>query len=356
MFKSKILLSTLSACVLSLGTYAYAESISEEAEIVKPTAPVKSSISASIDEKPRKSVPLNELIKSLPLESGIPPKMIALGRMLFHDKRLSGDNTISCASCHGISTGGVDNKVTSLGIHGQLGPINSPTVFNSGYNFVQFWDGRAASLEEQADGPVNNPVEMGSNWVQVLEKLNQDPDYVSAFNVLFSDGLSPENIQKAIADYERSLITPNARFDQYLNGDPDAITEQETSGYALFKSVGCIACHMGMNIGGNMYQKMGLFGNYFADRDGKVTDADLGRYNVTKNEGEKHFFKVPSLRNIEKTAPYLHDGSQTTLEDAVKIMAKYQLNKELTDKEVDDIVAFLKTLTGEYTPTKEELE
>lgn len=325
--------------------------------MLNPSLHAQSEPSASASQSVAEdNKPLNELIKPLPIKSDIDPKMIDLGRKLFHDKRLSGDDTISCASCHALSTGGVDNQVTSLGIHGQRGPINSPTVFNSGFNFVQFWDGRAATLEEQADGPVNNPLEMGSNWVQVLEKLNQDPEYLKIFDTLFNDGLSPENIQKAIADYERSLITPNAKFDQYLNGNPDAISEQEKSGYELFKSVGCITCHMGINIGGNMYQKMGLFGDYFADRGGKVTEADLGRYNVTKNEGQKHFFKVPSLRNIDKTAPYFHDGSQTTLEGAVKIMAKYQLNKSLSEQEVSDIVAFLKTLTGEYTLTKEELD
>jgi len=365
--KDKRLLVISSICLLLYGLYAYAEPSLDKIEMKIKRAeiinPIESSSSPDLEidkkvdnKKAINSEPLNELIKPLPLESGISSKMIDLGRQLFHDKRLSGDNTISCASCHGILTGGVDNKVTSLGIHGQLGPINSPTVFNSAYNFVQFWDGRATSLEEQADGPVNNPLEMGSDWVQVLEKLNQDPNYLFAFSELFPDGLTSKNIQKAIADYERSLITPNARFDQYLNGDMNAITEQEKSGYTLFKSVGCISCHMGINVGGNMYQKMGLFGDYFSDRGGKITEADFGRYNETKNEAEKHFFKVPSLRNIEKTAPYFHDGSQASLEEAVRIMAQYQLNKELTSKEVEDIVAFLKTLTGQYTPTKEELE
>tara|TARA_R110002110_G_scaffold415719_2_gene654275 strand:- start:46098 stop:47126 length:1029 start_codon:yes stop_codon:yes gene_type:complete len=341
MFKFKKISLILISCayIVSASLQAQSEDSSGSAQIVSET-----------------NKPLNELIKPLPTQSEIDPQMVDLGRKLFHDKRLSGDDTISCASCHALSTGGVDNQVTSLGIHGQRGPINSPTVFNSGYNFVQFWDGRVATLEEQADGPVNNPLEMGSNWVQVLEKLNQDPEYLKTFDKLFNDGLSPENIQKAIADYERSLITPNSRFDQYLNGNPDAISAQEKSGYELFKSVGCITCHMGINVGGNMYQKMGLFGDYFADRDGKVTEADLGRYNVTKIEGQKHFFKVPSLRNIDKTAPYLHDGSQKTLENTVRLMAKYQLNKNLSEKEVSDIVAFLKTLTGEYILTKEELE
>jgi cytochrome c peroxidase len=288
---------------------------------------------------------LNEPIQPLPEKLDLDAGKVSLGRALFHDKRLSKDNSISCASCHDLAKGGVDGRKSALGIKGQVGPINTPTVLNSGFNFRQFWNGRAATLEEQAAGPVHNPGEMGSNWQEVLGKLGQDAKVVGLFKSVYADGLQPRNIQDSIATFERSLVTPS-RFDRYLRGETNAITEDERRGYQLFKNYGCVACHQGINVGGNMYQTFGVLGNYFKDR-GNITDADLGRYAVTKNELDRYVFKVPSLRNVALTAPYFHDGSAPTLEAAVEIMFRYQLGRPAPAADKASIISFLKSLTGE---------
>lgn len=288
---------------------------------------------------------LDEPIKPLPAKLNLDARKVNLGRTLFHDKRLSKDNSLSCASCHDIAAGGVDGKQFAVGIKGQVGPINTPTVLNSGLNFRQFWDGRAASLEEQAAGPVHNPGEMGSNWNEVIGKLSQDKAFVDQFKVAYPDGLKGKNIQDAIATFEKSLITPS-RFDRYLSGEGMALQEDEKHGYQLFKNYGCAACHQGQGVGGNMYQTFGVLGNYFKDK-GKITDADLGRFAVTKNEADRHVFKVPSLRNVELTAPYFHDGSAKTLDEAVEVMFRYQLGRSAPAADKALIVKFLKTLTGE---------
>lgn len=289
----------------------------------------------------------DEPIKPIPLEVKLDPKKVALGEKLFNDKRLSRDNSLSCASCHNLSAGGIDGSPSSVGIGGAKGPINAPTVFNSALNFRQFWDGRANSLEEQAAGPIHNPKEMGSNWVEVLGKLKQDAALVAQFKEVYPDGLQAKNVQDGISTFERTLVTPNARFDKYLRGDKNAINADELKGYELFKKYGCVACHQGVAVGGNMFQTFGVMGDYFAKR-GNPTEADLGRYNVTKNEADKHVFKVPSLRNVALTAPYFHDGSAKTLNDAVAVMFKYQLGRSASQQDRDQIVMFLRTLTGEY--------
>lgn len=273
------------------------------------------------------------------------PAMVALGDQLFHDVRLSGDNTIACASCHIIALGGVDRQSRSTGISGRKGDINSPTVFNAAFNFKQFWDGRVNSLEEQINGPIHNVKEMGSNWPQVIGKLTKDKALTRVFKKLFKDGITQDNIRHAIATYERSLTTPNARFDQYLSGNTAALSEDELKGFELFKKLGCDSCHQGINLGGNMFQSLGVMRDYFANRR-TLNESDLGRYNVTKNPQDKHKFKVPSLRNIALTAPYFHDGSAHTLEQAVAAMAYYQLGLRLTQPEVEQLVKFLNTLTG----------
>ncbi len=285
--------------------------------------------------------------QALPETLALNPAKVALGHKLFHDARLSGDNTVSCANCHSLATGGVDNRIRSIGIKGGIGSVNSPTIFNTAFNFVQFWDGRATSLEDQVDGPINHPKEMGSNWKQVISKLQQDKNYVSEFKNLYTDGISVVNIKDAIATFDRSLVTPNARFDKFLRGDMNAINTQEKNGYALFQSYGCASCHQGMNLGGNMFEKMGLMGDYFADR-GNITEADKGRYNLNHHPDSMHEFRVPSLRNVALTAPYFHDGNAKTLEEAISIMAKYQLGRPMPQTDVDAIAAFLRTLTGEY--------
>lgn len=279
------------------------------------------------------------------------PIKVALGKKLFHDKRLSRDNTISCASCHDLMQGGVDRQRISRGVGGAEGMINSPSVLNSGLNFRQFWDGRAASLEDQIDGPIHNGVEMASNWQEIIGKLSQDAHYRQTFAALYPDGIRSHTIKDAIATFERSLAIPS-RFDQYLLGNASAINNEEKKGYELFKNYGCVACHQGVNIGGNMYQYFGVAGNYFADR-GNITEADYGRYNVTHKEQDRFMFKVPSLRNVALTPPYFHDGSAQTLEDAVAVMAKYQLGRTLSAQDRQLIVAFLKSLTGESSSPSE---
>jgi cytochrome c peroxidase len=290
--------------------------------------------------------PAAEPLAALTPPTGLDPKKVSLGRALFHDTRLSADNTIACATCHSLDMGGAEHKKTSTGIGGQIGPINSPTVLNAALNFVQFWDGRAATLEEQAGGPIANPIEMGSSIDAALTMIRGDARYAAEFAAAYPDGVTEANLRHAIAEYERSLITPS-RFDRYLAGQRDAITEQERRGYETFKSVGCTACHTGAGVGGSMFQKMGLVQNYFELRGGELTEADNGRFNVTRQESDRHVFKVPTLRNVELTAPYFHDGSQDTLEGAVRVMGRVQLGRTLTDAQVADIVAFLKSLTGE---------
>ncbi|MGB2680105.1 MAG: cytochrome-c peroxidase [Candidatus Competibacter sp.] len=292
-----------------------------------------------------KSAEINEPIQPLKLKQDLNLEKVNLGRSLFNDKRLSRDNSISCASCHDINKGGVDQLPVSKGVGGALGTINTPTVLNSSLNFRQFWDGRAVSLEEQIDGPIHLKNEMNSDWPTILTKLQQDQDYVELFKKLYKNGLQAENIKDAISEYERSLITPS-RFDRYLLGQKDAIKENEIKGYELFKRYGCVACHQGVNIGGNMYQLFGVMGDYFKDR-GNITAADFGHFNVSKDERDRHKFKVPSLRNVALTAPYFHDGSAKTLRDAVRIMAKYQLGRSMPEKDEELIIQFLQSLSGE---------
>lgn len=272
---------------------------------------------------------------------------VVLGEKLFNEVRLSENNTVSCANCHVLLNGGTDNRYRSVGVNGGTGEVNAPTVLNSGFNFVQFWDGRALSLESQIEGPVNHPKEMASNWRQVLNKLQLDSDYSKQFAKLYQDGITPTNIKDAIATFERSLTTPNSRFDKYLRGNFDALSPTEVVGYELFQSYGCATCHQGINLGGNMFEKMGLMGDYFTDR-GNVTQADNGRFNLNRNEESMHEFRVPSLRNVALTAPYFHDGNAKTLEDAITIMAKYQLGRNMPETDLEAIAAYLRTLTGEF--------
>ena len=287
-----------------------------------------------------------EPIKPIPEETGTDPGKVALGRALFHDPRLSRDGTTACASCHDLGNGGDDGRKVSIGIEGKQGVINAPTVFNAGLNFRQFWDGRAGTLEQQIDGPVQSPVEMGSLWPEVIGKLHQHESYPARFHALYPDGISRENVKNALAEFMRSLVTPNSRFDRWLQGDDGALTALEERGYALFKHYGCVSCHQGANVGGNMFQVFGVLNEYFKRR-GNITEADFGRYNVTGNPADRHAFKVPSLRMAAYTAPYLHDGSAATLRDAVDAMFEFQLGREAPDEDKEAIVAFIRTLAGE---------
>lgn len=291
----------------------------------------------------------NEPIRPLPYRTDVDARKVELGNILYHDVRLSSDNTVSCATCHGLNTAGVDNKQYSEGVQGQLGGVNAPTVYNAVFNFVQFWDGRATTLAEQAAGPPLNPIEMASqSFDEIIAKLQADKKLTEAFTAVYPDGWSEKNITDAIEAFEMTLITPNSRFDQYLRGNDEALTADELEGYALFKKYNCATCHVGVNLGGESYELMGLRRHYFADRGTELTVEDNGRYKVTQDERDRHRFKVPGLRNVALTWPYYHDGSQASLKEAVCKMGTYQSGVELTDHEEELIVAFLNTLTGEY--------
>ncbi len=310
----------------------------ESPAAVESAAPVPGTEAGPVRDEP---------IRPIPLSVELDDRKVELGRRLFHETRFSSDGSISCASCHNLNLAGTDRKRFSTGVDGRTGGVNSPTVFNSGFNFKQFWDGRADTLEDQVEGPLHAENEMNSNWQTVVDVLTRDPSYASAFAEIYPDGIRSDNVKDAIAVFERSLYTPNSRFDKFLRGDDDAITEEEKAGFALFKSLGCVSCHQGVNVGGNMFETFGVMADYFADR-GNMTEADLGRFNVTGREEDRHMFKVASLRNVALTPPYFHDGTARRLPDAVRVMAKYNLGRTLSDEQAGQIVAFLGTLTGEY--------
>lgn len=294
-----------------------------------------------------------ELFSPVPFTAPVLPgnaateQKIALGTMLYFDPRLSATHSISCASCHNLGLGGADDSPTSAGFHGTRGGRNSPTVFNAAFNFAQFWDGRATDLEQQAGGPMVNPVEMASPKQHVAEQLAALPRYRTAFAEAFPGDAKPvslANAQKAIALFEATLITPNAPFDRFLRGDSAAIDTEQKAGLTLFMEKGCAACHSGVNIGGTMYAKFGLV----AAPDAKYRPiGDKGRSAITGNAADDYFFKVPTLRNIALSAPYFHTGSEQDLAKVVRVMATSQLGQTLTDAETGRIVAFLMTLTGE---------
>jgi cytochrome c peroxidase len=297
--------------------------------------------------KTTSQIPKTSPFQPIPLYIDLDSSKVALGERLFHEVRLSHDNTMSCSYCHDLDNrAGTDKLPHSIISNGMVTKVNAPTVFNVGFNFKQLWDGRADTLEQQIEAVVQSP-EMQSKWSEVVEKLRNYGEYEQDFKALYPDGLTKTNIIDAIATFERSLYTPNSRFDQFLRGNATVLSEIEKRGYAFFLEFGCIVCHQGIGIGGNMFQKMGAKNNYFKYR-GNETKADLGRYNITGDEFDRYRFKVPSLRNVALTAPYFHDGSTTTLEKAVSTMARFQLARTLTDEERRSIVAFLKTLTGEY--------
>ena len=294
-----------------------------------------------------------EPIRPIMANTDVNPKKVELGFNLYHDTRLSVDNTVSCATCHGLNTGGVDNLKYSKGVAGNMGGVNAPTTYNAVYNFVQFWDGRAKTLAEQAAGPPLNPVEMAStSFDEIIAKLAQDKQMVEAFKALYPDGITEANITNAIEEFERTLVTPNSQFDKWLLGNNEALTAEELRGYELFKANNCATCHIGANLGGESYELMGLRQHYFQARGTELTEEDNGRFKQTQDERDRHRFKVPGLRNIELTWPYYHDGTRATMEEAVRDMAFYQYDVVLDDAEVAAIVAFLRTLTGEYQGKK----
>jgi cytochrome c peroxidase len=270
-----------------------------------------------------------------------------LGRTLFHDVRLSQSDTMACASCHRLDGGGDDDRSHSLGADGKPLNYNSPTIFNAALNYRLNWRGNFRTLEEQNEAVLLDPRLMNTTWEELLSKLGADQGYVRAFNAVYGSGPARSHVLDALATFQRSLLTPEARFDRYLNGQRDAITVEEERGYQLFKSYGCIACHQGVNLGGNLLQRFGIFYDPFSQRE-RTTDADLGRFAITGNESDRHVFRVPSLRNVAVTAPYFHDGTAASLPEAVDIMARAQLGRDLPSPHLDLIVKFLGTLTGEY--------
>lgn len=290
----------------------------------------------------------NEPIQPIPKALPVDAQKVALGFRLYHDPRLSGDSTLSCAHCHSLNTGGVDGRKTSIGVGGAVGPINAPTVFNSVFNSEQFWDGRAPTLQVQAGGPPLNPIEMASkSWEEIIGKLDKDPILTRDFVAAYPQGLSGETITDAIAEFEKTLITPDSPFDNWLRGDDNAMTMQQKHGYQLFKDNKCATCHGGTILGGRSFEPLGLKRDF---NFGEITAADIGRMNVTSEARDRLRQKVPGLRNVALTAPYFHRGDVATLDEAVKLMLRYQVGTELPQQDVDDIVAFLESLTGVYTP------
>ncbi|MCH9698075.1 MAG: cytochrome-c peroxidase [Gammaproteobacteria bacterium] len=290
-----------------------------------------------------------------PADNPTTAQKVKLGQILFLDPRLSSTGTVSCNSCHNVMAGGEDNRPVAAGVHGQVGGRSAPTVWNAAFSAVQFWDGRAPSLEEQAKGPVTNPIEMGmKNWNDVVKRLKAIPGYPELFSAAFSgdNPVTRDNAAKAIAAYERTLITPNSPYDQYVKGDKSALSEQQVNGMKTFADVGCANCHSGPAFNGNgAFMKFPMHKNGMFEAKYKLSD-DPGRFEVTKQESDRSLFKVPTLRNIALTAPYFHNGSVKSLSSAVQVMAKTQLGISLKQQQVKDIVAFLEGLTGQFPEQK----
>jgi cytochrome c peroxidase len=298
------------------------------------------------------SEPTSEPIQPIPLEP--PPvdaREAALGEKLFNDPRLARNDALACASCHQLAQGGDDGLSRSVTNKGEADVVNAPTVFNAVFNYRQTWRGAFDTLEQQADDALQNMRHGNNEWDDLLAELRAISEYRRAFDEIYPDGLTRASVLAAIASYERTLVTPNSRFDRWLRGERDALTAQEQRGYQHFKAHGCASCHQGTNVGGNLMMKLGVFEDYFKLRGGPITPADLGRYQVTGEDDDRHVFRVAPLRNVAVTAPYFHDGSVTTLGRAVELMTRLQLGVAVDQDELNeqaDIVAFLKTLTGEY--------
>jgi cytochrome c peroxidase len=302
-------------------------------------------LSAHAQKKSSEPLLLDEPIRPLPEKIDVDPGKLALGKRLFFDQRFSRDNKVSCASCHEFSKGGADGLARSIGVDGRPGLINAPTVFNTAYNFRQLWNGKAETMEDQIDMSISHPKVFDTSWPELLAKLSRDEQLVRHFKSVYPNGLNRRNVTDALVAYERALITPS-RFDAYLRGNPNAITIEEKLGYSKFKSYGCVACHQGINVGGNMFQAFGVV-RPFLKRSEAIDEVDLGRYLVTGRDADKFVFKVPSLRNVAQTAPYFHNGSAQTLEEAVDVMLRYQLGRTASREDKALIVKFLNTLSGE---------
>lgn len=283
-----------------------------------------------------------EPILPIPAPPDVAPEKLELGRQLFHETALSGaSRKVSCATCHDLEKGGTTGKPPAGAVAAESEPYDIPTVFNAAHQFAHFWNGRAQSLEAVIQASIRAENVMDGSWEAIIPALAENPDYVARFERIYPEaGLSESSVEDALTSYVRSLSTPNAAFDRWLAGGDLAADARE--GYGLFKELGCVRCHQGAGVGGNLFAS---FGSYLSARE-RVSNSDLGRFNVTNNESHRYQFKVPGLRNVVLTAPYFHDGSVAKLEDAVRAMAQHQLGLSLSDGEVQSIIAFLETLTG----------
>lgn len=290
---------------------------------------------------------VNEPVQPLTTASVESPQVVALGERLFNDPIMSRNKDVACATCHILALGGDDDRALSVGTDGGRSEFNSPTVFNVGLNFRQFWDGRAASLEEQVDFPLTHPNEMATNWEELLSRLRKHPDYPALFKEAFGEEISPQRVRTSLAEFQRTLVTTDAPFDRWLKGDESAVSELAKHGYQRFKELGCASCHQGQGVGGNMYAPLGVIVEGMCAEEA-VREADLGRFRITGDEQDRCLFKVPSLRNVAVTGPYFHDGSVRSLEAAILLMGHYQLGRRISAEDTEALVAFLKSLTGNW--------
>lgn len=290
---------------------------------------------------------LEAAVRAIPLDLELDRQKIALGERLFYEVKLSQNKTISCASCHNLNKGGVDGKTLAIGINGVVEVFNTPTVFNSGFNAKQFWDGRANTLEELIEETINSPNEMQLDWPTAIARLEGLDSYQEQFKKIYRSEIKTTYIKDALATYLRSLSTPNSRFDRFLRGDETALNSREKQGYLRFQELGCLSCHQGINLGGNMLQSFGVMINYLIE-NGQLNEVEDKEIIAAARQNKDILFKVPTLRNIALTAPYFHDGSAATLERSITVMGKTALGRKLSSEDISLIVEFLNTLTGEY--------
>lgn len=288
-----------------------------------------------------------DAVRPLPRGALVDPEKLALGGKLFNDPKLSIDGNRACATCHSLSKGGSDHLRHPVGRNGEDGTLKSPSIFNTAYNYLHFSDGRAQTLEDQVRISLTDPVQNGATLDNVVKYVQADPGYRADFTRVYQQRADEAAIIDALASFERSLITPDASFDRYLRGESTALDAAQIRGYQRFQSYGCISCHQGVNLGGNMFEKMGVMNDYFSGRQ-DIRRVDFGRFNLTGQPEDRHSFRVPSLRNVALNAPYFHDGSVPTLRNAVQLMSYYQLGRDIRGQDLEDILSFLETLNGEY--------
>lgn len=315
---------------------------------------VMTSFGAAADHLPNEVVDINHGAKVdaerfIPIPQTLPldAAKVALGKRLFEDKRISDQGKMACVECHLADHGGTDNEPLSMAINGQPRTTNTPSIFNVGLLPKLGWIGAGSDLGDVSEGIIKSKQGLATTVPDIVDKLGHIPEYRTEFSAIYKTAIKPEHVKEVLAEYMKSLITPDSRFDQYLRGKTDALNEEEREGYRLFKSYGCASCHNGMNLGGNMVSPFGVFGNYTLDH-GEEGIAALGLYNKTQREEDKFVFRVPSLRNVALTEPYFHDGSAQNLKQAVDIMSRYMLGRKMPPRDIALIVKFLNTLTGTH--------